>query len=177
LTALVEVSMSSHGACRAKPAHQVGGQRHVDLLVGVRAQHVVVVGDQVDLLAPAQVVQRLEVRGHEVRGDRLVADGADGVPLGAVELEQGVGAEPVPVQLLGRVALGRGDPGRDDLVPVAVPLAPEGGAPGVVQGVQVGVPALQPPAERRAADVAEALGDVAAVLVVDVPHPQRGVVR
>ena len=47
-----------------------------------------------------------------------------------------VGGEPVEVELLRRVGEGRRGPRRQDLVPVAVVLAPERGAPRVVEPVE-----------------------------------------
>ncbi|CAM5550247.1 hypothetical protein SALBM311S_01472 [Streptomyces alboniger] len=63
--------------------------------------------------------------------------------------------------------------GRMDLRPVAVALAPEGGAPGLVEGVEGAVPVLEPAPEAGGGLVAPVVG---AVLVVDVPHREGRVV-
>ena len=140
------------------------------------ATQVVVVRDEVHLGAPRPVVEVLEVGGHEVRRDRYAGgDPVQHVPLGAVAVQQLVGGEPAEVQQLCRVRERGGRAGRGDLVPVVVVLAPEGGAPGFVEGVDVAVPPLQPATERHSARVAVAERVVAAVLVVHVPHGQRRV--
>ena len=113
---------------------------------------------------------------------KFVVTGMSGVisrehlALGPQLAAQLVGGEPVEVELLGRVGEGRRDPRRQDLVPVAVVLAPERGAPGVVERVQVAVARAQPAAERGGAHVAVAVRVVAAELVADVPQHERGVV-
>ena len=114
---------------------------------------------------------------HEVGRDRHVGGvPPDDLVLGAVEVEQGVGAEAVVVEHVGGVVERRGAPRREDVVPGRVALAPEGGAPGVVERVEGGVPALEPAAEGDGAGVAVAGQVVAGVLVGDVPHGQGRVV-
>ena len=66
-------------------------------------------------------------------------------------------------------------PRRQDLSPVGVVLAPEGGAPCLVQRLDVAVALLQPDPERGRADVAVAPRHVAAELVPDVPQRERRV--
>nr|WP_207916638.1 hypothetical protein [Micromonospora sp. KC723] len=58
------------------------------------------------------------------------------VALGAEARQELVGEEPKEVELLGRVDARRREAGRVDLGPVAVPLAPEGGAPRGVERVE-----------------------------------------
>src|SRR5690606_15592054 len=58
-----------------------------------------------------------------------------------------------------------------------VPLRPEGGAPRGVEIRDVAVLGAQPFAERRSGYVAVATAHVTAVLVVDVPHLERRMVR
>ena len=124
-------------------------------------------GDDVLLLGPAPGVladpQRHEVAGHrDVRGGQ-----ADDVPLGEVALQEHVGGEALEVQHLGGVLHVVGLAGRVDLRPVAVALAPEGGAPGGVEGVEACRTGPQPVPEAGGGLVAPVVG---AVLVVDVPH-------
>ena len=98
------------------------------------------------------------------------------VPLGGEVLpDGGVGEAPV-VQRLAGVADGGGGARRVDLVQAGVVLAPEGGAPGLVDRLDGAVGAGQPAAEVCGAGVAVAGRDGDAVLVVDVPHRQRRVV-
>ena len=63
-----------------------------------------------------------------------------------------------------------------DLIPVAISLAPECGAPGVVERVERLVACLQPAAKAFDGCRREALGDMAGIFVVDMPHRQRRVV-
>ena len=100
---------------------------------------------------------------------------AQHVALGAVVVQQGVGGEAGEVQLLGRVGHRRRDPGRQHLVERRVVLAPEGGAPGVVELLDVAVPVGEPAAEGRGRHVAPAPPVVAAQLVGHVPQPHRRV--
>ena len=62
--------------------------------------------------------------------------------LQAVHVAQLVGGEPPEVQQLRRVVHVGSGARRHDLLPVAVPLAPERGAPRPVEGVEVAVPVL-----------------------------------
>ena len=87
-------------------------------------------------------------------------------------VDPGIRTEPAPVELLGRVDIGRGEAGRIDLVPLAVVLAPERRAPRRVEGVERPVALAQPAPECGRRGGAEALREVAGVLVVDVPHRQ-----
>src|SRR5205807_3875328 len=98
-----------------------------DLGLGVGGPQVVVVGDDVQLRCPAPVVQRLDAEvHHEVGGGRGGGCGfPEHVPFRLVQRQQGVGAEAAPVQLVGGVGDRAGRAGRQDLVPVVVPLAPE----------------------------------------------------
>src|SRR5581483_3264676 len=115
---------------------------------------------------------------HEVRrGGDVRRGAAQYLALGGAGRDQFVGAEAAPVEPVGRVGVGSAGAGRQDLVPGVVPLAPERGPPGVVEGDQVVVVAgAQPGTERGRAGVAVAGRVVAAVLVVDVPQGERGVV-
>ena len=63
-------------------------------------------------------------------------------------VSQRVGGEPMEVELLRRVGEGRRGPRRQDLVPVAVVLAPERRAPRIVEVVESGVAGAQPLTER-----------------------------
>jgi len=94
------------------------------------------------------------------------------IPLGDVLGKERVGLETSVVQHLRGVAEGRGMPGRQDVLPVDVALAPERRAPRLVESLEVAVAVHQPVAERMGAGVAVAGCVVAAVLVRDVPHGQ-----
>ncbi len=112
-------------------------------VAGLRAgDDVVVVGDEVDLGGPVGVVHALGLaHDHEVGGDRGVRGQlAQDVPFGPEVVLEGVGGEPLEVQLLGGVGVGGVQPGRQDLGPVAVVLGPERGGPRVVERVQGRVP-------------------------------------
>lgn len=140
---------------------------------------VVVVGDEVDLAAPGPVVDRVALaeRGHEVGGDRHArGQPVQDVPLHDEVLAHGGVGEAAVVQRLGRVADGGGGARRVDLLQVGVVLAPEGGAPDLVDRVDRAVDGAQPAAEVGRAGVAVAGGDGDAVLVVHVPQGERRVV-
>ena len=132
--------------------------------------------DDVLLRRPGPVVERFE-EAHEVGGHgHLGRDALQDLPLHLVQFEDGVGREAPPVELLGRVGKRRCTARRVDLLPVVVALAPEGRTPRRVERVERAVTPAQPLAERRGRLVAEALVDVAAVLVVDMPDRQGGMV-
>jgi hypothetical protein len=117
------------------------------------------------------------VHADEVRRDRHVrGDPAQDLLLRQVALEQGVVGEPGEVQLLGGVGEGRREPRWQHLVEAVVELGPERRRPGVVERLDVAVPLGQPAPEVGGRLVAPAHRGVAAVLVADVPHLQRGVV-
>ncbi len=158
-------------------ADQVGGEGQLVPVLRSR-QDVVVVGDEVDLAGPVGVVHALgAAHHHEVGGDgHTGGDLAQQVPLGAQVLLERVGGEPLEVELLRGVGVGRGEAGREDLLPLRVVLRPERRAPGVVEGVQRGVAGAQPVAEGAGGVVGEVVDVVAAELVVDVPGHQRRVV-
>lgn len=139
---------------------------------------VVVVGDDVDLAAPGPVVDGVALAegGHEVGRDRDAGcQAVKDVPLRAEVLAHRRVGEPLVVEGLARVADRRGGARRVDVLEARVPLAPEGGAPGLVDGVDRAVRRPQPAAEVGGAGVAVAGGDGDAVLVVHVPHGQRRV--
>ena len=164
-------------AAAREPAAEVGGHRQVDVVVGVLGDQVVVVGDDVDLVGPAPVVDVRARGGHEVGGHRDVGRQlAQDVALEPVALEVLGRREAPEVELLGRVDGHRRAPRGGDLLPRAVALAPEGRAPGVVERVDRPVALAQPAAERLRAGLAVARADVRAVLVVDVPQRQRRMV-
>ncbi len=167
------------GRTAGEPAGPVRAQRQLHVRGVQTAHQVVVVAHHVLLGGPAPVVGAVEVaHHHEVRGDRDAgAQPVQHVALGAVLVEQLLGAEPAEVQLLGGVELGGTDPGRLDLVPVGVVLGPERRPPGRVQGLEGAVALAQPPAERPRAHVAVAVRVVAAELVGDVPHREGRMVR
>ncbi len=124
-------------------------------------------GDDVLLPRPAPGVLP-EPQRHEVAGDREVRGvPPDDVPFGGVALQEHVGGEAPEVQHLSGVAHVVGQAGRQDAVPGVIALAPEGGAPGLVEGVERAVLLPQPAAEGGRGLVAVVEG---AVLVVDVPH-------
>ena len=159
-------------------AGEVGAEGELDLRLGLPAGEVVVVGHDVDLVGPGPVVEVLEVGHHEVGGHRNVRGHlAQHVALGAEAVEQLVGREAAKVEPVRRVAVAGRPPWWLDLLPVVVVLAPERRAPRIVQRVERLVPLLQPAPERRRTGVAVAVGVVAAVLVVHVPHRQRGMRR
>ena len=154
---------------------QVAGERELAVGLRVVGQLVVVVGDDVELRTPAEVVHVAGVlHHHQVGGDRHPGrEPVQDVALGAVVGEQLVGAEPLEVELLGRVGERGSDPRGQDLVEARVALGPERRAPGVVEPLDVGVAVRQPAAERLGAHVAVAQGVVAAQLVADVPERER----
>lgn len=159
-------------------ADEVGGEGQ--FVAVLRAgHHVVVVGDEVDLGGPVGVVHSLGVaHHHEVGGDRNIGrELAQHVPLRAQVVLQHVGGETLEVQLLRGVRVGGGQPGRQDLRPVAVALGPERRAPGVVEGVERRVAGAQPVAEGAGGVVGVVVDVVAAQFVGDVPGHQRGMVR
>src|SRR5262249_44223890 len=86
------------------------------------------------------------------------------------------GREALPIELLGRVDEGRRAARWANFLPRVVALAPERRAPGLVQRLDAAIAPLEPRAEGGGRFVAEALGHVAGVLVVDVPHRQCRVV-
>ncbi len=126
-------------------------------------------GDDILLPCPAPGVLP-EPQRHEVAGDGDVRGvSADDVALGDVALQEHVGGEAAEVQDLRGIAHVVRQTGRQDAVPGVVALAPEGGAPGGVEGVEGAVLLPQPPSEGGRGLVAVVEG---AVLVVDVPHRQ-----
>ena len=65
---------------------------------------VVIVGHEVHVVTPLVVIDAGTAGGdHEVGGLRLGGDLEQGVALGLVKVEQGVGAEALPVKQLARV--------------------------------------------------------------------------
>ena len=99
---------------------------------------------------------------------------ADDVPFRPVKAQQLVRREALEVQGLAGIDQVRRAPRRHDLVPAAVPLAPEGGAPGSVQLLHGSVTPHQPGAEcKRTFVVVTDLPQ----LVAHVPHGNCGVVR
>nr|WP_245898775.1 hypothetical protein [Nonomuraea indica] len=130
--------------------------------------------DDVQPGRPVEDVHGLETE-QEVRGDRdLGRDPAQDGGLGLEAGAQRLVAEAQVVELLGGVGVGGGDAGRADVVEGGVALRPEVGGPGVVERVDVvRVPLAQPAPEVGGGGVAVAGGDVAAVLVADVPQPER----
>ncbi len=152
-----------------RPGQVVGhGRGHVGL--GVGGVGVAVHGHDVELRRPAELVHGAE-QPHEVGGDRLArAVLGEHRPLGVVAGQQLVRAEPGEVELLGRVGERGRDAGRLDLVPAGVVLAPDRPAPGLVQPLKLAVARLEPVPEGLCGAFAVAGGDVASVLVADVPH-------
>ena len=145
--------------------------------VGEAVVQVVILRDEVHLrrpgpvVHPGRVVHHHEVRRHRDGGGDAVQD----VPLGAVVVEQLIGAEPGEVQLLRGVGDRCADARREHLLEAAVVLAPEGRPPRLVERVDVAVAVGEPAPERDRRDVAVAVDVVAAELVGDVPHRQGGV--
>ncbi len=166
------------GVAARDPAGQVRGEREVDVPLRVGRGRVVVVGHDVQLRGPGEIVHALGVAGrHQVRGHRHVRrDLPQGVTQVAVVVEQRVRGEPVEVELLGGVGVRGRDERGEDVVERAVTLRPERGAPRLVERVDRGVPLAQPLAEGVGGGVGVVAGDVAADLVVHVPQRQRGVV-
>ncbi len=162
------------GGAVLQSAHQVVGEGGPGRR-GVEGR-VVVPGGEVQVGRPAVVVEGA-VEAHEVGGDgRVRVVGADRLLLGQEAAEEGVGGEAEVVEgdaLEGRVVGAAPVFGesvrRLDLVPVGVAVGPEGGPPGVVEGLEGAVPVPQPLPERLGAQVAVT---GAAVLVVDVPGEQ-----
>ena len=84
--------------------HQAGGIGQLLQMIPAR-RHIVVVGHKVHLVAPVVVVQGESAGAdHEVGGQRYIrGDLSQGVPLGHVEILEGVGAEPLEVQHAARI--------------------------------------------------------------------------
>ncbi|CAH0327682.1 hypothetical protein SRABI128_06355 [Microbacterium sp. Bi128] len=160
-------------------AGEVCGCRQFLEVPRILGNQVVVVGDHIHLLGPAPVVHGLvqaHVEPHEVGGHGMSRVRADDRGLGLVAFEQLIGGVAGEVQLLGRVHPGPGGARRQDLLPGRVALGPEGGAPRGIEGLQAAVPAFEPAPETRGGTVREIRLVVAAVLVVDMPHHDGGVV-
>ena len=152
--------------------HQRGGVGQlVEMLL--TGGEVMVVRDEIDLVAPIVVVQTgAGGRDHEVRGQRTARGNlGEHVALGDVERLERIRAEPLEVQQLARVhevALAD-EARRDDLREVVHALRPEGRAPRLVDRVDGAVALLAPALERphRVVGVVEAV--VAAVFVAHMP--------
>ncbi len=162
------------------PAREVAGEvrRERQLVQGLRAgPDVVVVGDEVDLGGPVGVVHALGLaHHHEVGGDRHAGgDARQHLTLGAQVVLQRVGGEAFEVELLRGVGVRGGEPGRQDLLEVGVPLGPERRAPGVVEGLDAAVARAQPDAEGAGRVVRVVVDVVAAQFVADVPGDEGGV--
>ena len=124
---------------------------------------------------PVELVEL--THGDEVRGDGNPGGVlAEDLALGEVLTKQCVGKVPAVVEELPWVVVAHGEPWRDDLVEGCVALAPKGGAPSVVEFIEVAIAVLQPGPEASSAGVAIARGVVAAVLIGDMPQGQRWVV-
>ena len=141
--------------------------------MGFALMEVVIVGHEVHFVCPLRVVHGALVGGdHEVRGERLAgADFFDGVAFGLVEVEQHVVAEPLVIQLLGRVdhAVAAHVARQQHLVEAVHVLGPEGRAPRFVQRVDGPVFGLAPRAERGQGVVGVVVAVVPAVFVAHVP--------
>ena len=162
-----------------RAAGEVGAERQLAVAAVLRPDEVVVVGHDVELTPPAQVVHGgclphdHEVGRHRHPGGEPVQH----VALDDEVVEQLVGGEAREVELLGGVGVGGRHAWRQHLLEVVVALGPERRAPRVVEPRHVVVvPAAQPRAERRRAGVAVAAGVVAAELVGHVPQGERRVV-
>jgi len=137
--------------------------------IGLRSpRRINVVGDEIADFRHFPVIEPFKEAHHigggrDVRGELLHR-----VDFELHEVAALNGGEPHPVE---RVAL-RAAPG-GDLIPVGVGMAPEGVAPGAVEGFERSVTLLQPFAELRNAEVAMA---APAVFVGDVPGGEGGVV-
>jgi hypothetical protein len=142
--------------------------------LGVVGVGVAVVRDDVHFASPSRVVQRRE-GSHEVRRHRLGrARGADGVAFEDVELEHRIGGVALEVESVRWVGGEWRLAGREDLVERAVDLRPERGSPCGVQRLDGAVPVLEPRPEGVSGVVGVVVVDVCAVLVVDVPHDDGG---
>ena len=169
-----------HEHPRAAPgdrAREVRVEGELDEVPVVGGDQVVVVGDHVDLVGPLPQIDvragvRHEVRGHRDVGRELVQD----VALGAEALQDLLGAEAAPVQFERGVLHRRGGQRGMDLVGDAEGLSPEGGPPGGVDRLEGAVPPQRPVAERILREGREALAHGRAVLVMDVPERERGMV-
>ena len=141
--------------------------------VGFALVEVVVVGYEVHFLGPGGVVHAALVGGdHEVRGERLVgADFGDRVAFGFVEVEEHVVAEPFEVELLAGVdhRVGAHEPWDEHFVEAVHLLAPEGGAPRLIERVDGAVLAAAPCAEGLERVVGVVLAVVPPVFVAHVP--------
>ena len=138
-----------------------------------------IVGHEVHVVTPLVVIDAGTAGGdHEVGGLRLGGDLEQGVALGLVKVEQGVGAEALPVKQFARiheVAIAD-EARRDDLGEIVHALRPEGGAPGVVDSVDGAVLLLAPLLEGALGVFGIVEAVVAAVLVAHMPRDHIGVV-
>ena len=153
-----------HGGVEGGLLHRFGG-----LVPG----GVAVPTDDVHFLRHLEIVDVVEAI-HHVGGEPGVGCKlAHTVPLELEKVDVPAADETLPVEgeALDRILpLGRG---AFDLIPVGVVVAPEAGVPGLVQGVQSAVTALQPAAELR---LTELTVTFAPHLVGDVPENDGGVV-
>ncbi len=166
------------GAAAGHAAGEIGVEGQADVVARVGRHQVVVHGDDVGVPGEGVPVDLLLEGAEQVGGDRDAGGGlAQQRALRPVPGEQGVGGEAAVVEFLAGVAEGGGVAGWVDLLPVAVALPPEVGAPDVVDPVQRRVAVAQPGTEGLAAGVAVAEGVVVAPLVVHVPHDDGRMVR
>ena len=165
--------MSSHGP-PATPRVRSSANACSACGCGQAVVEVVVLADDVHFGRPREVVLFGAVlHDHEVGRDGHGRVLPEDVAFGAVVVEQGVGGEAREVHLLGGVGHRRRDPRWQHLVERRVVLAPERGAPCVVQLVDIAVAVGEPAPERRGRHVAPAARVVATQLVGHVPETHR----
>ena len=120
------------------------------------------------------VVVDAGVDAHQVRGaGNIGCDALERFHLDLIPLDELLGGEALPIELLRMHGLLADGGGRFDLRPVGIGVAPERGPPGLIERVQRAVFFLQPGAEILLTGGAMAF---AAELVADVPAAQRGMV-
>ena len=137
---------------------------------GVARVYVIVGRDDIELRGPLEIVKRLE-KAHEIGRNRDPRAGPfQDLALEPELVQEGIVAEPPVIELLAGVYKRRRHPRRQHLGEGPVALAPKGGPPRLVERVHGLVAPLQPGPEGLGVVVAVAVGDVAGVLVVDVPH-------
>ncbi len=135
---------------------------------------IVVPGDEIELAAHGEIVDLAKAEAHQVGGDGGRAVGLEDVDLFLGIADPLIGGKAVEIQLQARVGGAHGIGGQGDLIPGGIGVAPEGGAPGVVEGVQRAIAALQPALEGLGAGGAVAAGMMAAEFVVELPSHHLG---
>ena len=146
-----------------------------DELVKMRLAFVeiMVVGHEIHFLGPIRIVHAALVGGnHEVRGEWLAgAYLGDGVPLGFVEVQQGIVAETFVIELLTGIHHGIGphESRKQHFIERMDLLPPESGSPRLVEHVNRSIAGLAPYSERLQCVVRIIVTIVPTVFVAHMP--------